>query len=107
VTRAMERRTAAGILVGATVAANAAFVGLGSSFDYPDVLQKPTGEILGLFVSTMPSTMAWFAVLALGAALLGPGAVLLSRQFDGTAARWSARLGVAGHGYAATSSTTP
>lgn len=94
-TRTVERRAAAGILIGATVAANAAFVGLGSSFDYPDVLQKPTGEILDLFVSTRPSTIAWFALLALGAALLGPAAVLLSRQFDGTAARWAARLGIA------------
>ena len=93
-TRRIERRTAAGILIGATVAANAAFVGLSSSFDYPDVLQKPTAEILKLFVSTRPSTMAWFVLLALGAALLAPAAVLLARQYDGAAARWSARLGV-------------
>ncbi len=93
-TRTMERRTAAGLLIGATIAANAAFVALGSSFDYPDVLQKPTAEILQLFRSTQPSTTAWFAVLALGAALLAPAAVLLARQYDGAAARWSARLGV-------------
>ena len=92
--RTIERRTAAGLLIGATAAANAAFVGLGSSFDYPDVLQKPTAEILQLFVSTRPSTMAWFAVLALGAALLAPAAVLLARQYDGAAARWCAKLGV-------------
>jgi hypothetical protein len=94
-TRTMERKTAAGILIGATVALNAAFLGLGSSFDYPEVLQKPTDEILRLFVATRPSTMAWFALLALGAALLAPAAVLLARQFQGAAARWSARLGVA------------
>ncbi|HEX2148997.1 MAG TPA: DUF4386 family protein, partial [Actinomycetota bacterium] len=94
-TRSTERRTAAGILIGATVAANAAFVGLGSTFDYPDVLQKPTPEILELFLSTQTSTTAWFAVLALGAALLAPASVLLARQFDGATARWSARLGVA------------
>lgn len=91
----MERKIASVILIGATVAANAAFVGLGSSFDYPDILQKPTAEILQLFVATRPSTMAWFALLALGAALLAPAAVLLARQFEGSAARWSARLGVA------------
>jgi hypothetical protein len=95
VTRTAERRTAAAIFIGATVAANAAFIGLGTSFDYPDVLQKPTGEILRMFADTRSSTMAWFALLALGAALLGPAAVLLARQYDGAAARWSARLGVA------------
>jgi hypothetical protein len=94
-TRSTQRRTAAGILIGATVAANAAFVGLGSTFEYPDVLQKPAPEILELFLSTRASTMAWFAVLALGAALLAPASILLARQFDGAAARWSARLGVA------------
>ena len=94
-TRTMERKATAGILIGATVAANAAFIGLGSSFEYPDVLQKPTDQILQLFVSTRPSTMAWFGLLALGAALLAPAAVLLSRQFEGAAARWTARLGVA------------
>jgi hypothetical protein len=91
----MERRAAAAIFIGATVAANAAFIGLGTSFDYPDVLQKPTDEILRMFLDTKASTMAWFAVLTLGAALLGPAAVLLARQYDGAAARWSARLGVA------------
>jgi hypothetical protein len=94
-TRSRQRRTAAGIFIGATVAANAAFVGLGSTFEYPDVLQKPTPEILELFLSTRASTMTWFGVLALGAALLAPASVLLARQFDGAAARWSARLGVA------------
>ncbi len=91
----MEQRAAAAIFIGATVAANAAFIGLGTSFDYPDVLQKPTDEILRMFLDTKASTMAWFAILALGAALLGPAAVLLARQYDGAAARWSARLGVA------------
>jgi hypothetical protein len=95
VTRTMEHKLAAAILIGATVAANAAFVALGSTFEYPDVLQKPTGEILRMFVATRDSTMAWFAVLALGAALLAPGAVLVARQFGGAAARWSARIGVA------------
>jgi hypothetical protein len=92
----MERKVTAGFLIGATVAANAAFFGLGSSFDYPDILQRPTAEILQLFVATRPSTMAWFALLALGAALLAPAAVLLARQFEGSAARWSARLGGGG-----------
>jgi len=94
-TRSTERRTAAGILIVATVAANAAFVGLGSTFEYPDVLQKPTPEILQLFLSAQASTMAWFAILALGAAMLAPASVLLARQFKGATARWPARLGVA------------
>jgi hypothetical protein len=88
------RRVTAAVLIGATVAANAAFFGLGSSFQYPDVLQKPTGEILELFVATRSSTMAWFALLALGAALLAPAAVLLSRLYGGRAARLSMWVGV-------------
>ena len=39
--------------------------------------------------------MAWFGLLALGAALLAPGAILLARLGQGSAATWSARVGVA------------
>jgi len=83
------------LLVGAAVAANIAFVGLGSSFDYPDILQDPARHILELFDDNRATTMAWFGVLAVSAALLAPGAILLARLGQGRAATWSARVGVA------------
>lgn len=86
---------AAMALVTGAVLANAAFVGLGDAFDYPDVLTRPTGEILDLFQASRGTVMGWFAALALGAALLAPGAVLLGRLGRGRAARWSVRAGVA------------
>ncbi len=90
-----RRWVTAGVLVTGAVAANAAFFGLGASFDYPDILDRPTQDILLLFDDTRSTTTAWFAVLALGAALLIPGAVLLARFGRGRAARWSLWAGVA------------
>ena len=88
-------RLAAGLLVAGAVGANAAFLGLGSTFEYPDVLQLPAGEIVARFDATRATTMAWFAVLALSAGALGPAAVLLRRAGTGRAARWSMLAGVA------------
>ena len=91
----MSRWAPSVLLVGAAVAANIAFVGLGSSFEYPDILQDPARDILELFDDNRGTTMAWFGLLALGAALLAPGAILLARLGQGRAAAWSARVGVA------------
>lgn len=88
-------RVAAGLLVAGAVGANAAFLGLGSTFEYPDVLQLPAAEIVARFDATQATTMAWFALLALSAGALGPAAVLLRRAGRGPAARWSAVVGVA------------
>ena len=43
-----SRGTATVMVLGA-VAANVAFVGLGSTFDYPDVLHHPSTEVLASF----------------------------------------------------------
>lgn len=91
----MSRWAPSVLLVAAAVAANIAFVGLGSSFEYPDILQDPARDILELFDDNRATTMAWFGLLALGAALLAPGAILLARRGQGRAATWSARVGVA------------
>jgi hypothetical protein len=90
-----HRVTTAALLLGGVVAANAAFIGLGATFDYPDILQQPAAHILERFEQTRSSTMAWFGLLAAGAALFGPAAVLTARLGTGRAARWSARAGVA------------
>lgn len=93
-TSCTHRIVAAGLLIAGVVAANAAFIGLGSTFEYPDILQQPAGEIIARFDETRSSTMAWFVMLAAGAALLGPAAVLLARLGRGRAGRWSAFVGV-------------
>jgi hypothetical protein len=94
-TNRLSRWAPSVLLVGAAVAANIAFIGLSSSFKYPDILQDPARDILELFDDNRDSTMAWFGLLALGAALLAPGAVLLARLGQGRAAAWSAVVGVA------------
>ncbi|GAA3893031.1 hypothetical protein GCM10022243_67520 [Saccharothrix violaceirubra] len=70
------------VAVTAVVAANAAFVLLGASFDYPDVLGHDSAEALRAFRAN--PAIAWqFALLALSAALLAPVAVLTARLAGG------------------------
>jgi hypothetical protein len=89
------RRAAALFLVAGAVLANVAFAALGSVFDYPEVLQRPAAEVLAAFRADQSTIVLLFCVLALAAALLAPGAVLLGRLIPGPAGRWSARVGVA------------
>jgi Domain of unknown function (DUF4386) len=93
--RGSTGRLAGVLLVAAVVCANVAFLGLGSVFNYPDVLQEPPGETLTKFSADQGTIVAYFSVLALGAALLGPGAVLVGRLIGGSLGRWSARIGIA------------
>lgn len=90
-----QRWVTGGVLVAGAVVANVAFFGLGSTFEYPDILDEPTRTILELFDANRAATMTWFAVLALGAAMLVPGAILLARHGRHPAARWSALVGAA------------
>lgn len=84
------------ILVGlAVVLANAAFIGLGSVFEYPDILQQPTDEILTKFRADQATIVVLFSMLALASALLAPIALLLGRLADNDLGRWSIRVGVA------------
>jgi hypothetical protein len=74
-------------MVVAVVLANVAFLGLGSVFNYPDILQESAddeGAIITLFV-----------LLALSAALLAPIALLLGRLAENQLGRWSIRVGIA------------
>jgi hypothetical protein len=77
------------------VLANAAFVGLGSIFNYPDILQESADEILVEFRADEGAIVALFIVLALSAALLAPIAILLGRMADNERGRLSIRVGIA------------
>jgi hypothetical protein len=93
--RSFPRGLVACLLVAAVVLANAAFVGLGSVFNYPDVLQEPAEEILAAFREDEGVIITFFVLLALSAALLAPIALILGRQIPGDLGRWSIRVGVA------------
>jgi hypothetical protein len=90
-----HRRLIAILIVLAVVLANAAFIGLGSVFEYPDILQQPTDEILTKFRADEATIVVLFSMLALASALLAPIALLLGRLADNELGRWSIRVGVA------------
>jgi hypothetical protein len=69
----------AAAMAGAAVLAIAGFVALGSIFDYPGVLDEPTGDILARYRAHQAAVSAWFGALGLGAALIAPIGVLLGR----------------------------
>ena len=95
-----ERRTAgprltAALLIIGAVLVNAAFLGLGVVFDYPDVLSQPPAEVLVTFGERQPTIAALFLLLAAGAGVLGPISLRLGRLGGSGALRWSVPVGVA------------
>jgi hypothetical protein len=92
---ASRRRLAAVLMVVAVVLANVAFVGLGSVFNYPDILQEPAEEILTQFRADEAAIITLFTLLALSAALLAPIALLLGRLAGNEWGRWSIWVGIA------------
>ena len=75
----MSPSTIAGLLlIALPLAFNAAFALLAARFDYPDVLRRPTDEVLAAFrASGTALVLLWWA-FALTAVLLAPAVVLLS-----------------------------
>jgi hypothetical protein len=88
------RRTAV-LMITAAVLLNVAFTGLGSVFDYPDVLKQPAGDVLASFRNSQTTVTAWFLALALGAALLAPVAVGVGRLSTSRPMRWAVPVGIA------------
>jgi hypothetical protein len=88
------RRTAV-LMITAAVLLNLAFTGLGSVFDYPDVLKHPAGDVLAAFRDSQGAVTAWFLVLALGAAMLAPVAVGVGRLSSSRTMRWAVPVGIA------------
>ncbi|HEX8105773.1 MAG TPA: DUF4386 domain-containing protein [Solirubrobacteraceae bacterium] len=70
---------AALLLIAVPLAFNAAFAGLATRFDYPDVLRRPTGDVLSSFRAGGTSLVLLWWAFALTALLMTPLVVLLSR----------------------------
>ena len=85
----------AGLLVLAAVLANLGFIALGSIFDYPQVLGRPAAEILEAFTANQAAISLWFVVLAVGAALFAPVAILVGRRSHAPLMRVAAVVGIA------------
>jgi hypothetical protein len=82
-------------LAAASLLAIAGFTFLGSIFEYPQVLEEPTSQILALYREHQTAVSGWFLVLVLSAALMAPAGVLLGRMTGGSLGRWIAGVGTA------------
>jgi hypothetical protein len=70
------------LLIAVPLAFNAAFTLLAARFDYPDILRRPTAEVLSRFrAGGTPLVRTWWA-FSLTAVLMVPLVVLLSRAID-------------------------
>lgn len=74
---------AAALLILLPLAFNAAFAALAAKFDYPDILRRPTGEILERFRAGGSGLVLLWWGFAMTAVLLAPLAVLLAGVLDG------------------------
>src|SRR3954447_501856 len=91
-------RTVAGIfLIVVPILFNAGFTLLAQRFDYPDVLRRPTPEVLDRFRAGGSSLLVVWWVFALSAVLLAPLVVLLAGELgdaDATLVALSVVVGV-------------
>ena len=79
----MNTITVTGVLLLALpVAFNIAFGALAATFDYPDILRRPTHEVLARFREGGTKLVLWWWVFALTAGALAPLAVLVARALD-------------------------
>jgi hypothetical protein len=92
--RTTARRAGAALAL-ASALAIAGFTVLGSVFEYPQILEEPTSEILALFRVHQGSVMTWFFVLVVSSALMAPAGIWLGRLAGGTLGKWIAGVGIA------------
>src|SRR4051812_44484117 len=93
----MSQTVAGAFLIGVPVLFNAGFTLLAQRFDYPDVLRKPTQDVLARFRAGGPSLLVLWWVFALSAVLFAPLVVLLAGELgdaDGTVVALSVVVGV-------------
>lgn len=74
---------AAVLLIVLPIGFNVAFARLASSFDHPDVLRRPTSEVLALFRDGGSRLVTLWWGFAITAVLLAPLAVLVSAALEG------------------------
>ena len=91
----MTRKLTAAFMITAAVLGMAAFSGLGSAFNYPDVLNEPDGEVLAKFHDSQGVVSGWFVVLAAAAALFVPIAIGGGRLSRARAMRIAVPVGIA------------
>jgi hypothetical protein len=84
------------LLIALPVAFNVAFAALARAFDYPDILRRPTGEILERFRAGGSRLVTLWWAFAMTALAFAPVAVLVSAVLDGdaTVLRLAATVGV-------------
>lgn len=90
-----DARKAGAALALASALAIAGFTVLGTVFEYPQILEEPTADILALFRDHQASVVTWFGVLVVSSALMAPAGIWLGRLAGGTLGRWIAGLGIA------------
>lgn len=79
----MSTNTVAGaLLLALPVAFNVAFAALAARFDYPDILRRPTHEVLTRFREGGTTLLLWWWVFALTAAALAPLAILTALALE-------------------------
>src|SRR5215218_109946 len=82
----MSTVTVAGVLLLALpVVFNLAFGLLAATFDYPDILRRPTHEVLARFREGGTKLLLWWWIFALTAAALAPLAVVVALALDDAA----------------------
>ena len=74
------------LLIAVPIAFNAAFAALAAKFDYPDILRKPTADVLAKFHKGGPGLVLLWWGFAMTAALLTPLAILVSISLQGAGA---------------------
>jgi hypothetical protein len=70
------------LLLALPVAFNVAFGVLAATFDYPDILRRPTHEVLTRFREGGTQLVLWWWIFALTGVALAPLAVLVARALD-------------------------
>ncbi|MGC5172178.1 DUF4386 domain-containing protein [Microbacterium sp. DT81.1] len=73
------------LLIAVPIAFNAAFAALAAKFDYPNILRKPTAEVLAKFSAGGSALVLLWWGFAMTAALLTPLAILVSASLQGAA----------------------
>jgi Domain of unknown function (DUF4386) len=93
----VSRAVAGGFLIGVPVLFNVGFGLLAQRFDYPDVLRRPTHEVLSRFRAGGSSLIVIWWMFGLSVVLFAPLAVLLAGELadaDGTLVALSVLTGV-------------